>query len=165
MVSSGLKTKGHYACPWCMEQLDAQWSTTLKKMIYGHYRRELPSDHPFRSSLKMYFDNTEERRPPCRRCTAYDWMNLWVMTVDSLHAPGMNRLSALKLEYWKELPIQHLLDPTHIMKNVCHSLLLHLQGAKDTNSGRDDLEVSNTMHMLWRSTEHGVAPYVMPKVD
>jgi hypothetical protein len=47
MVSSGLKTKGHYACPWCMEQLDAQWSTTLRKMIYGHYRQELPPDHPF----------------------------------------------------------------------------------------------------------------------
>jgi hypothetical protein len=62
MVSSGLKTKGHYACPWCMEQLDARWSTTFKKMIYGHYRRELPSDHPFRTSLKMYFDNTVERR-------------------------------------------------------------------------------------------------------
>jgi hypothetical protein len=51
------------------------------------------------------------------------------------------------------------------MKNVCHSLLLHLQRAKDTNFGRDDLEVSNTKHMLWQSIEHGVAPYVMPKVD
>jgi hypothetical protein len=94
-------------------------------------------------------------------------MNLWVMTADSLHTPGMNRLSALnsQLEYWKELPIQHLLDPMHIMKNVCHFLLLHLQGAKDTDSERDDLEVSNTKHMLWQSTEHGVAPYVMLKVD
>jgi hypothetical protein len=51
------------------------------------------------------------------------------------------------------------------MKNVCHSLLLHLQGAKDTDSGRDDLEVSNAKHMLWQSTKHGVVPYVMPKVD
>jgi hypothetical protein len=53
----------------------------------------------------------------------------------------------------------------HIMKNVCHSLLLHLQGAKVTYFGRDDLEVSNTKHMLWQSIEHGVTPYVMPKVD
>ncbi len=53
----------------------------------------------------------------------------------------------------------------HIMKNVCHSLLIHLQGAKDTYSERDDLEVSNTKHMLWQSTKHGVAPYVMPEVD
>jgi hypothetical protein len=95
MVSSGLKTKGHYACPWCMEQLDTRWSTTLRKMIYGHYKRELPPDHPFRTSLKMYFDNTMESMPPCRRCTTYDWMNLWVMTADNLHTPGMNRLSAL----------------------------------------------------------------------
>jgi len=89
------------------------------------------------------------------------------MTADSLHTPGMNRLSALnsQLEYWKELPIQHLLDPMHIMKNVCHSFLLHLQGAKDTDSRKDDLEVSNTKHMLWQSIEHEVAPYVMPKVD
>jgi len=79
----------------------------------------------------------------------------------------MNRLSTLnsQLEYWKELPIQHLLDPMHIMKNVCHSLFFHLQGAKDTYFGRDDLEVSNTKHMLWQSTEHGVASYVMCKID
>jgi hypothetical protein len=51
------------------------------------------------------------------------------------------------------------------MKNVCHSLLFHLQAAKDINFGRDDLEVSNTKHMLWKSTERGVTPYVMPKVD
>jgi hypothetical protein len=53
----------------------------------------------------------------------------------------------------------------HIMKNVCHFLLFHLQGAKDTNFGRDDLEVSNTKHMLWQSTKHKIAPYVMLKVD
>ncbi len=121
----------------------------------------------FEPLLRMYFDNIVERRPPCRRCIAYDWMNLWVMTADSLHTPTMNRLSTLnsQFEYWKELPIQHLLDLMHIMKNVCHSLLLHLQGAKNTNSRKDDLEVSNTKHMLWRSIEHGVAPYVMPKID
>jgi hypothetical protein len=128
MVSSGLKTKGQHACPWCMEQLDARWLTTLGKIIYGHYRRELPSNHPFRTSLRMYFDYTMERRSPCRRCTTYDWMNLWVTIVDNLHTPRVNMLLALnsKLEYWKELPIHHLLDPMHIMKNVCHSLLLHL---------------------------------------
>jgi hypothetical protein len=40
-----------------------------------------------------------------------------------------------------------------------------VQGAKDTNSRRDDLEVSNTKHMLWQSTKHGATPYVMLKVD
>jgi hypothetical protein len=90
-------------------------------------------------------------------------MNLCITIIDSLHIPRMNRLLALnsQLEYWKELPIQHLFDPMHIMKNVCHSLLLHLQGAKDTNSRKDELEVSNTKHMLWQSTKYGVAPYVM----
>jgi hypothetical protein len=94
-------------------------------------------------------------------------MNLWVITATSLHILGMNRLLALnsQLEYWKELPIQHLHDPMHIMKNLCHFLFLHLKGAKDIDSRRDDLEVSNTKHMLWQSTEHGIAPYVMPKVD
>jgi len=79
----------------------------------------------------------------------------------------MNRLSALNshLEYCKELRIKHLFDLMHIMKNVCHYLFLHLQGAKNTDSGGDNLEVSNTKHMLWRSIEHGVAPYVMPKID
>jgi hypothetical protein len=40
-----------------------------------------------------------------------------------------------------------------------------MQGTKDTDSRRDDLVVSNTKHMLWLSIEHGVALYVMPKVD
>ncbi len=43
-------------------------------------------------------------------------------------------------------------------------VFFHLQGTKDTNFGRDDLELSNTKHMLLRSIEHGVAPYVMPRV-
>jgi hypothetical protein len=136
-------------------------------MIYGHYKRELPSDHPFQTSLRMYFDNTMEGKQPCWRCTTHDWMNLWVTITDSLHIPRMNKLLALnsQLEYWKELPIQCLLDLMHIMKNVCHFLFFHLQGAKDIDSERDDLEVSNTKHMLWQATEHGVSPYVMPKVD
>jgi hypothetical protein len=51
------------------------------------------------------------------------------------------------------------------MKNVCHFFLFHLQEAKDIDSGKDDLEVSNTKHMLCQSTKQGVAPFVMPKVD
>jgi hypothetical protein len=42
-----------------------------------------------------------------------------------------------------------VLDPMHSMKNVCHFLILHLQGVKDTNFEKDDLEESNTKHMLW----------------
>jgi hypothetical protein len=94
-------------------------------------------------------------------------MNLWVMTTNNLHILGMNKLLTLnsQLEYLKELPIQHLLDLMHIMKKMCDYLILHLQGAKDIDFRRDDLEVSNTEHMLWQSTEHGVAPYVIYKVD
>ncbi len=101
----------------------------------------MPSNHPFRIFLRMYFDNIVERKPPCRKCTTYNWMNLWVTTADNLHTPRMNRLLALnsQLKYWKELPIQHLLDPMYILKNVCHSLFLHWQRAKDTDPRRDDL--------------------------
>jgi len=151
MALLGSKTKRHHACPLCMKQFNAQWLATLGKMIYGHYRRELSLDHPFHTILKMYFDNVVEGRPPRHRCTTSNMMNLWVTIVDNSHILGINMLSTLnsQLEYWKELPIQHLLNPMNIMKNVCHFLILHLQGVKDIDYRKDDLEESNTKHMLW----------------
>jgi hypothetical protein len=142
MVSSGLKTKRHHACPWCMEQLNAWWSTTLGKMIYGYYRRKLPSNHPFWISLRMYFWQHSGKKATLLEMHNIQWMNLWVTTADNLHTPRMNRLSTLNshLKYWKELPIRHLLDSMYIVKNVCHFFLLHLQRAKDIDSGRDDLK-------------------------
>ncbi len=32
----------------------------------------------------------EGRKPPCQKCTTYDWMNLWVMIVDNLHMSSKN---------------------------------------------------------------------------
>jgi hypothetical protein len=106
MALPSLKTKGHHACPLCMEQLDAWWSTTLGKMIYGHYRRELSLDHPFHMILKLYFDNTVEGRPLHHRCTTSNLMNLWVTIANNSHTLGMNMLSTLnsQLEYWRNYP-------------------------------------------------------------
>ncbi len=142
---------GTIRCPMCMEQFDAQWSKTLGEMIYGHYRRKLSLDHPFHMILQMYFDNMVEGRPLHHRCTTSNLLNLWVTIVNNFHILGMNMLLTLnsQLEYWKELPIQHLFNPMHIMKNVCHFFILHLQRVKDTDSVKDDLEESNIEHILW----------------
>jgi hypothetical protein len=107
MALLSLKTKRHHACPFCTQQLDARWSTTLGKMIYGHCRRKLSFNHPFRMIFKIYFDNVVEGRPPCHRCPTSNLMNLWVTIPNNSHTLGVNMLSTLnsQLEYWKELPI------------------------------------------------------------
>ena len=41
--------------------------------------------------------------------------------------PGITRISAFQeLPYWHSLSLQHYLDPMHIFKNVCKSLISHL---------------------------------------
>jgi hypothetical protein len=84
---------------------------------------------------------------------------------------GMTRKSILyQLEYWTKLPIQHLLDPMHISKNVCKSLLEHLSGVRNISKERSDLKDSNTKRELWERhlDERGrlvysIAPYTIER--
>ena len=63
--------------------------------------------------------------------------------------PSMTRLSAFhELPYWRSLSLQHCLDPMHILKNVCKSLMTHSVGKKYNVAARRDLELSNTKQQL-----------------
>ena len=63
--------------------------------------------------------------------------------------PDMTRHSAFhKLSYWRSLCLQHCLDPMHIFKNVCKSLISHLVGEKNNVASRRDLKLSNTKEQL-----------------
>ena len=129
--------------------------------MYDEFRQFLPEDHPFRDELKHLFNNVCERDPPPPRHTLADWYNKWI-TLQAFGAgtsrtnincpPGMTRLSAFhELPYWRSLPLQHCLDPMHIFKNICKSLISHLVGEKDNIAARRDLELSNTKPFVYSS--------------
>ena len=63
----------------------------------------------------------------------------------------MNRLSIFyALEYWKELLVIHLMDPTHIIKNVASSLYKYTTSKEaDTNVMRNELKDIKKMTSLW----------------
>jgi len=75
-----------------------------------------------------------------------------------------------QLEYKTKLPIQHLLDPMHISKNVCKSLLEHLTRVRNISKERNDLKDSNTKKELWERhfdekgrLVYSIAPYAIEK--
>lgn len=175
----GLQVQGKAACPICWLQLKCRYSCHLHKTVYAEFRQFLPLGHPFREELKHFFNGIAELDEPPFRCGAADWKIIWENENNTTNGifvppPGMKRLSIFhELEYWHVLKINHLLDPMHIFKNVCKSLLTHLSGDLDTMSSRQDLELSNTKEILWRPTvilENGkmvyqTTPYVLTRAE
>jgi hypothetical protein len=86
-------------------------------------------------------------------------------------SPGMTRLSTFhELIYWRSLSLQDCLDPMHIFKNVCKSLITHLVREKCNVAARRDLEISNTKQQLWHildgrtnTIRTNSAPYIIPR--
>jgi len=133
----------------------------LHKIVFDEFCMFLDEFHPFRTELKDLFNGYVEQRSCHIRMTANDWIARWNDYIDSqvprpiqsrsMSNPlGMTRKSIFyQLEYWTKLPIQHLLDPMHISKNVCKSLLEHLTGVRNISKERNDLKDSNTKRELW----------------
>lgn len=158
-LGTGLSTKGFHACPFCVDELDARYSRDLNKVIYPHYRRFLPADHPFRSRDRRQFNGLPEQRPCPHRMTPKDWEDRWDAQAEGSSSSQQtgSKLRATKsifyrLEYWRSLKITHLLDPMHIFKNVADQLWRHLNGERDTTAARRDLVVASTKQSLWPTT-------------
>lgn len=141
---SGLQTKGFRACPTCGPDLHdvSRYSKACKKCIYLHHTKYLEADHPYRQDPLYFLDpwsGADDDRPkPVPKGPAY-WRGVWERVSDP-HDPleynrcGMVFLSALnQLPYWKEMKINHLLDPMHIEGNIGKSLIKHLYGEKGGN--------------------------------
>lgn len=181
-ISIGLGTKGYHACPLCGDMLHSKRSKHLNKNIYLGYRRWLPLDHEMREKLMRAFDGRIETRSCPNRMTPLDWYEKWIQKdstnvasheddegsyARTLHLKGELPIW-YSLPYWKDLKINHLLDPMHIFKNVAASLWRHLMGLKDSEATRKDLKESNSKPTLWPQTKGGkvtyrVAPWVLSK--
>lgn len=167
---SGCKVKGYKACPICSEGTCAKHLKHSKKMSYMSHRRFLPRDHPYRSQKKAFNGKKESRLAPSplsgeEILERMELLNFsWGKNkVNSSSAKDDTRTHCFKkksiffrLDYWKYLPIRHVLDVMHIEKNVCQSLigtLLNIPGAtKDGFATRMDL------------VEGGLRPELAPKI-
>ena len=164
---SGQQTKGYYACPVCMDDVNS--SRHANKTCYLGHRRWLDQNHPWRMDAEA-FDGTQEHMPkPTGR--SGDWI------ADKLGQHSFGVLSSCKrvtdfnppipdefrcwthhsiffeLPYWSTLLIRHCLDVMHIEKNVCDSVLgtvLNLKYKnKDTVKARVDLKEMGLRKPLW----------------
>ena len=87
-----------------------------------------------------------------------DWYDKWttsmtymtrILRININFTPDMTRLCALyELSNLRSLSLQHYLDPMHIFKNVCKSLISHLVEEKNNVAARKDLEFLNTKQQL-----------------
>ncbi len=163
----GFQTKGYHACFLCVDDLGVRYSPNLRKVVYTTFRKLLPLHHPFHTTLKIFFNGANEKSPRPTQCTTQEWMDLW-NTTSANHPEGMKRFSCFyDLKYWVHNTIHHLLDPVHIVKNVCHSLISHLLGEKESAKAWTDLEAWNLKKEFWKHEDgsYKVGSWVFSKSE
>ncbi|KAL3678426.1 hypothetical protein R1sor_021382 [Riccia sorocarpa] len=151
---SGFQTSGYAACPTCGPALPVARSSHLSKQVYMSYSTYLPLDDPLRGTGPER--NTVEPPVPLD-------MNWWAQRwrdVEKGHIPieraGLKRWSILhRLPYWKDLLIQHLLDPMHIEANVTKSLIKRIFGEKDGKPTRRACEEFGVHPEKWIQVSNG----------
>ena len=105
-------------------------------MVYEGHTRFLPMDHPMRG---------RDRRQVPSRMTVSDWKEAWDDGKE-FSRQGMKGLNVFfELPYWKELLINHLLDPMHCFKNVAVAVWQHICGQKDNYNSRAYLKEVNKL--------------------
>ncbi|KAL3675626.1 hypothetical protein R1sor_025574 [Riccia sorocarpa] len=132
---SGFQTSRYATCPTCGPALPVARSSHLSKQVYMSYSTYIPLDDPL--------CGTGAERNIVEPPIPLD-MHLWAQRwkdVEAGHIPiekaGLKRWSILhRLPYWKDLLIQHLLDPMHIEANVTKSLIKRIFGEKDGKPAR-----------------------------
>ncbi|XP_074352334.1 uncharacterized protein LOC141691496 [Apium graveolens] len=131
---SGNIIKGYNGCPICVDQTKATRLVNYRKCVVMRHRRWLPPHHPYRQK-KQDFDNTVEKEIAPVPLTGEEKGDA---------RPVWKKVSIFfELEYWKSLPVRHVLDVMHIEKNICESLLgtmLNIpKKTKDKESVRIDM--------------------------
>ncbi|XP_073133515.1 uncharacterized protein [Henckelia pumila] len=157
---SGCVVKGYHACPFCGEETCSTRLKHSRKMSYTGHRRFLPPSHPYRRQEKA-FNGNQELNPAPKPLTGHEILDrVERINYRTGKVSGKcqmqhgDKISCWKkksiffeLEYWKHLHIRHVLDVTHIEKNVCESLvgtLLDIPGkSKDWVAARLDLVEMN----------------------
>ncbi|XP_063941376.1 uncharacterized protein LOC135149565 [Daucus carota subsp. sativus] len=117
---SGNVVKGYNACTICVDKTNATRLDNYRKTVVMRHRRWLPLHHPYRRTQRQPLWKKGEARPVWKKVSIF-----------------------FQLEYWKFLPVRHVLDVMHIEKNICEALLgtlLNIPGkTKDRESVRIDM--------------------------
>ncbi|KAL3702571.1 hypothetical protein R1sor_020593 [Riccia sorocarpa] len=151
---SGFQTSGYAACPTCGPALPVARSSHLSKQVYMSYSTYLPMDDPLRSTGA----ERNNVAPPIPLDMNW-WEQRW-RDVEEDHIPaeraGLKRWSILhRLPYWKDLMIQHLVDPMHIEANVTKSLIKRIFGEKDDKLARRACEEFGVHQEAWIQVSDG----------
>ena len=154
---SGNIIKGYNGCHVCVDKTKATRLVNYRKTVVIRHRRWLPRPHPYRSQ-KLAFDNTVEkefapiplsgeevlRRVQYLRGHVFGKTQPQPRWKGDVNQPVWKKISIFfQLEYWKFLPIRHVLDVMHIEKKICEALigtLLNISGkTKDREFVRLDM--------------------------
>ncbi|XP_017221479.2 uncharacterized protein LOC108198226 [Daucus carota subsp. sativus] len=154
---SGHVVKGYNACTVCVDKTEATRLVHYRKTVVMRHRRWLPRHHPYRKQ-KAAFDNSVETGAGPIPLTGEQVFERVQHLRDHVFGktqrqhkrkkgdarPVWKKLSIFfQLEYWKFLPVRHVLDVMHIEKNICEALLgtlLNIPGkTKDRESVRLDM--------------------------
>ncbi|XP_074327703.1 uncharacterized protein LOC141665615 [Apium graveolens] len=134
---SGNIIKGYNGCPICVDQTKATRLVNYPKCMVMRHRRWLPLHHPYRRK-KQDFDNTVEKEIAPVPLTGEEVLERVQHLKGHVYGktqrqprlkkgdarPVWKKVSIFfELEYWKFLPVRHVLDVMHIEKNICESLL------------------------------------------
>ncbi|CAL8175735.1 unnamed protein product [Prunus armeniaca] len=136
---SGCVVKGYKACPICGDDTPSHRLKNGHKICYIGHRKWLPINHPYRRQREA-FNGKPEYGTPSEPLTGEEVLH---MVEDGDRVCWKKKSIFFDLEYWKYLPVRHVLDVMHIEKNVCDSIigtLLEIPGKnKDGIVARLDL--------------------------
>ncbi|XP_074369112.1 uncharacterized protein LOC141709409 [Apium graveolens] len=129
--------KGYNGCLVCVDQTKATRLPNYRKTGVMRHRRWLTRDHPYRKQ-KAAFDNTIEKGSAPIHLTWEEVFQRVQYLQDHVYGktqrkpgrkkgdprPVLKKLSIFfQVEYWKFLPVRHILDVMHIEKNICEALI------------------------------------------
>ncbi|KAI5337916.1 hypothetical protein L3X38_017187 [Prunus dulcis] len=136
---SGCVVKGYKACPICGDDTPSHRLKNGHKICYIGHRKWLPINHPYRRQRAAFNGKPEYGIPP-EPLTGEEVLH---MVENGDRVCWKKKSIFFDLEYWKYLPVRHVLDVMHIEKNVCDSIigtLLEIPGKnKDGIAARLDL--------------------------
>ncbi|CAL2247513.1 unnamed protein product [Prunus armeniaca] len=136
---SGCVVKGYKACPICGDDTPSHRLKNGHKIGYIGHRKWLLINHPYRRQRAAFNGKPEYGTPP-EPLTGEEVLH---MVEDGDRVCWKKKSIFFDLEYWKYLPVRHVLDVMHIEKNVCDSIictLLEIPGKnKDGIAARLDL--------------------------
>ncbi|XP_062005957.1 uncharacterized protein LOC133723145 [Rosa rugosa] len=173
---SGSVMKGYNGCPICCENTKPYRLSHGQKMNHIGHRRWLPCHHPYRRQNKQFNNLPEFELAPeplsgeevFKRVEGMNWPfgkkyppSSYKGVEDETRPCWKKKSIFFELEYWKFLPVRHILDVMHIENNVCDSIIGTLFNIPEKIKDR----VAARMDMVDMGIQIGLGPKPGPKKD